>query len=301
MADQHAGLGLMAEATMSQQKLRSLNPALQSSNGSQSFLVPAPMPPYIDVTTKESLMSAIQTLQPLLTKQAVSAYPSHILDLAVQCIAALPAETSAVVAEVQKLRYVLANQVQINMAPSMMPMYAPVPSYASAPITSKPPPHSQNWVTYPTRPSEMPMAGYATMGHTGHPTATNAGFGTDNMPRPSVPYGMARTTNPSSTEGMTAMTQTSTMASPSELPLRDAARSHVGMDQVVSFTSSTQASGPEATLPLHTTLTTSTTALSDLPRSMASTSKDWDQPASFGSSASGIQSMAAITPASTAT
>ncbi|EQC28869.1 hypothetical protein SDRG_13379 [Saprolegnia diclina VS20] len=65
-------------------------------------------------------MTAVQRLEPLLTKQAVAAYSSHTLDLAVKCIAALPAETSAVVAEVQKLRYVLAGPMQLDMASPMM-------------------------------------------------------------------------------------------------------------------------------------------------------------------------------------
>ncbi|EQC28914.1 hypothetical protein, variant [Saprolegnia diclina VS20] len=62
------------------------------------------------MASKETLMAVNQRLQLLLTKSAVAAHPSHILDLALLCIAALPVETCSVIAEVQKLRYALQNQ-----------------------------------------------------------------------------------------------------------------------------------------------------------------------------------------------
>ncbi|EQC28867.1 TKL protein kinase [Saprolegnia diclina VS20] len=70
-----------------------------------------------DMATRATLMTAIQRLQSLLTKTVVAACPGRVIDLVVQCLAALPTETIATVAEVQNLHRALPNPMQNAVAP----------------------------------------------------------------------------------------------------------------------------------------------------------------------------------------
>ncbi|KDO18903.1 hypothetical protein SPRG_15826 [Saprolegnia parasitica CBS 223.65] len=211
-ADSHGtnALSFMAEVTMGQKKLqpnaagmmptyavapdncfmaaRSM-PPLGGAHHSY-YNIPAAMPPINDGNVKESLTTAIQALQPLLTKTVVAAYPSHILDLAVQCIAALPAETSAVVREVQKLRYVLAEQMPCRGgAPSMThsPYGQPyAPSVAQPqPIAVAPRPGMGNPAAAST-PIETIDAPYTTVSHPTYPAVTTNGVAGWHLPTPLV-------------------------------------------------------------------------------------------------------------------
>ncbi|KDO27626.1 hypothetical protein SPRG_06896 [Saprolegnia parasitica CBS 223.65] len=126
--------------------------------------------PCIGNDPAESLTTAIQALQPLLTKSAAATYPSHILDFAVQCIAALPVETSAVVREIQKLRYVLPDQMPCSMVARSV-MHAP-PS-TSLSIASKPEAHNVGWSNGANPTSQVSINGqYAADAHAMTPETT---------------------------------------------------------------------------------------------------------------------------------
>ncbi|KDO27628.1 hypothetical protein SPRG_06898 [Saprolegnia parasitica CBS 223.65] len=202
MADSHGtnALSFMAEVTMGQKKLQP-NAMMPPYAGAQNsylmearamppqhrYYMPAAMPPIGDGNVKESLTTAIQALQPLLTKTVVAAYPSHILDLAVQCIAALPAETSAVVREVQKLRYVLAEQIPCRGGAPSMPYEQPYPPpmVQPLPIASKPVaqrPGTGNPAAF--TPIEAIDARYTTVPHPTLPAVTPNGVEGWQLPRP---------------------------------------------------------------------------------------------------------------------
>ncbi|EQC28872.1 hypothetical protein SDRG_13382 [Saprolegnia diclina VS20] len=195
--------------------------------------------------TGEALMAAIQRLEPLLTKQAVDAYPSHTLDVAIQCIVVLPAETSAVVAEVQKLRYqklryFLANQVQLDMVPPMM-QTSNEPPLASCPMLT---------------------CLYEVDAHSMHSAAPRIGLESASRSRQNTSFDVVGT-DPR-TDGQQELNE----APPATLPLgvptllpRSDVRPKRDIDQPA------------------TTLTTLTTTPPDLPCSMVS--KESDQPASF--------------------
>ncbi|EQC28863.1 hypothetical protein SDRG_13375 [Saprolegnia diclina VS20] len=67
-------------------------------------------------SVEEALMAAIQHMRSLLTKSAVVTCPARVIDVVAQCLAALPTEASAAVAEIQKLHYALVDPVQNGMA-----------------------------------------------------------------------------------------------------------------------------------------------------------------------------------------